>query len=79
LGQTASRTARSTAIRRTRSTSDKRVADLRLTDHGRDAFHTAQRLAGVAADDLFGSFTHTELEPLETLLTKFVDPTEHDI
>jgi MarR family transcriptional regulator, lower aerobic nicotinate degradation pathway regulator len=66
-------------LSRTRSTSDKRVADLRLTHQGRDAFHTAQRLAAVAADDLFGSFTRAELEALETLLTKFVDPTEHDI
>jgi MarR family transcriptional regulator, lower aerobic nicotinate degradation pathway regulator len=66
-------------LSRTRSTSDRRVADLRLTDQGRDAFHTAQRLAAAAADDLFGSFTQTELEALEALLTKFVDPAEHDI
>ena len=65
-------------LARTRSTSDKRVADLRLTDEGIDAFDTAQRLAAGAADDLFGSFTHAELETLEALLTKFVAPTGRD-
>jgi DNA-binding MarR family transcriptional regulator len=65
-------------LTRTQSTSDKRVAHLSLTDQGHDAFDTAQRLAAVAAEDLFGSFTHTELEALETLLTKFVTPAEED-
>jgi DNA-binding MarR family transcriptional regulator len=65
-------------LSRTQSTSDKRVAYLTLTDSGIDAFDTAQRLATGAAEELFGSFTTTELETLETLLTKFVAPSERD-
>ncbi len=65
-------------LTRTRSTTDKRVAYLRLSDQGGDVFDTAQRLANGAAEELFGSFTPTELETLEALLTKFVAPTQRD-
>ena len=59
-------------LSRTRSASDKRVADLRLTSDGIEAFGTAQSLAVGAAEELFGSFTSAELETLENLLTRFV-------
>ncbi|GAA3224548.1 MarR family winged helix-turn-helix transcriptional regulator [Nonomuraea helvata] len=65
-------------LSRARSTTDKRVANLSLTDKGIDALGTAQRLAAGAAEDLFGSFTDAELETLQTLLTRFVAPTERD-
>jgi DNA-binding MarR family transcriptional regulator len=65
-------------LRRTQSTSDKRVANLTLTDKGIDAFDAAQRLAAGAAAELFGSFTPAELETLEALLTRFVAPLERD-
>jgi DNA-binding MarR family transcriptional regulator len=65
-------------LTRTQSASDKRVANLSLTDKGIDAFDAAQRLAAGAAEDLFGAFTHAELEALEALLTKFVAPIERD-
>jgi MarR family transcriptional regulator, lower aerobic nicotinate degradation pathway regulator len=58
-------------LARTRSTSDKRVANLTLTAKGREAFDTARRLATSATAELFGSFTEAELETLEALLTKF--------
>ena len=62
-------------LRRTQSSTDKRVADLVLTDEGLDAFATAQQLASGVAKFLFGSFTPDELETLEALLTRFVtDP-----
>ena len=59
-------------LRRTQSPTDKRVADLTLTTSGIDTFNTAQRLASGAAEELFESFTSTELETLEALLTKLV-------
>ncbi|MET7326660.1 MarR family transcriptional regulator [Nonomuraea sp. NPDC005650] len=65
-------------LSRARSTTDKRVANLSLTDKGIDAFDTAQRLAADAAEDLFGSFTDAELETLQALLTRFVAPAERD-
>jgi DNA-binding MarR family transcriptional regulator len=65
-------------LARTQSASDKRVANLTLTDEGIDAFDTAQRLAAGAAAELFESFTDVELETLEALLTRFVTPMEHD-
>jgi DNA-binding MarR family transcriptional regulator len=63
-------------LTRSRSTSDKRVANLALTEKGRDAFDSAQRLASGAAEELFESFTPAELETLESLLTKFVASAE---
>ncbi|MEV0195993.1 MarR family transcriptional regulator [Nonomuraea sp. NPDC050691] len=65
-------------LSRARSTTDKRVANLSLTDKGIDALDIAQRLAAGAAEDLFGSFTDAELETLQALLTRFVAPTERD-
>jgi DNA-binding MarR family transcriptional regulator len=65
-------------LTRTQSTTDKRVADLTLTDKGIDAFDTAQRLAAGVAGDLFGSFKSAELEILEALLTRFVIQPERD-
>lgn len=59
-------------LSRSQSASDKRVADLRLTSNGIEAFDSAQRLAMGAADELFGSFTVAELDMLETLLARFV-------
>ena len=59
-------------LSRTQSASDRRVADLRLTSNGIEAFESAQRLAMGAADELFGSFTVAELDTLETLLARFV-------
>lgn len=59
-------------LNRTQSDTDKRVADLRLTRSGIEAFETAQDLAVGAAEELFGSFTAAELETLETLLNRFV-------
>lgn len=63
-------------LRRKQSTSDKRVSNLTLTAKGNEAFDTAQGLAAVAAHDLFGAFSSDELDALETLLTKFVGPTQ---
>lgn len=65
-------------LHRTRSTTDRRVAYLALTEEGRRAFEAAQRLARGASQELFASFTPAELETLETLLTKFVAPTRTD-
>lgn len=63
-------------LSRTRSAHDKRVADLMLTDTGVEAFDVAQRLAVGAAEELFESFTPSELETLEALLTRFVAPSD---
>jgi DNA-binding MarR family transcriptional regulator len=65
-------------LTRTPSVSDKRVANLNLTDKGIEAFDTAQRLASGAAEELFGSFTADELYALETLLAKIVTPAGPD-
>lgn len=59
-------------LTRTQSATDKRVANLTLTERGDAAFETARRLAAGAAGELFGSFTDDELETLEALLTKFI-------
>ncbi|MEV8441823.1 MarR family transcriptional regulator [Actinosynnema sp. NPDC051121] len=61
-------------LRRTRSSKDKRVSDITLTDRGQAAFDTAKELAGRAAQDLFGAFTEAELDTLVALLTRFVNP-----
>jgi DNA-binding MarR family transcriptional regulator len=63
-------------LTRTRSATDKRVADLTLTEKGNAAFVEARRLAAGVTEELFGSFTPAELETLEALLTKFVAPVE---
>lgn len=63
-------------LRRQQSTSDKRVSNLTLTAKGTDTFQTAQRLAAVAAQELFGAFAEEELDTLEALLTKFVAAAE---
>lgn len=60
-------------LSRTRSTSDKRVSELALTETGEAAFEAAKRLAGDAARELFGTFTQAELDTLEALLTRFAD------
>jgi MarR family transcriptional regulator, lower aerobic nicotinate degradation pathway regulator len=60
-------------LRRTRSSTDKRVSELTLTDDGRAAFETAKQHAARAARDLFGPFTEAELNTLVALLTRFVD------
>jgi DNA-binding MarR family transcriptional regulator len=65
-------------LQRTRSFTDRRVSDLSLTPKGKRAFGDATTLALSAADQLFRSFTQTELEVLEALLSRFVrsDPEE---
>jgi DNA-binding MarR family transcriptional regulator len=60
-------------LSRVRSTTDKRVSELTLTDAGREAFETAKRLAGTAGRELFDLFTPAELDTLEDLLARFVD------
>ncbi|GAB3435507.1 MarR family winged helix-turn-helix transcriptional regulator [Flindersiella endophytica] len=59
-------------LTRTRSTTDKRVADLTLTRAGEEAFATARQLAGKTARELFGMFSAAEIEKLEELLTRFL-------
>ena len=60
-------------LSRSRSTRDRRVSDLTLTDAGQTAFDTARRLAGSAVRELFDSFAPDELDVLEDLLARFVD------
>jgi DNA-binding MarR family transcriptional regulator len=60
-------------LSRTRSRTDKRVAELRLTPAGEEAFATARAVAGKAARELFGMFSPAELETLEELLSRFVE------
>jgi DNA-binding MarR family transcriptional regulator len=59
-------------LQRTRSSTDRRVSDLALTPEGKRAFGDATTQALSAADQLFRSFTQTELEVLEALLTRIV-------
>ncbi|RJQ87834.1 MarR family winged helix-turn-helix transcriptional regulator [Amycolatopsis panacis] len=59
-------------LTRTRSATDRRVADLTLTPAGEEAFATARELAGKAAGELFGMFRAEETEALEDLLTRFL-------
>lgn len=63
-------------LSRKRSTRDKRLVHLVLTDKGADAFDSGQRLASGAAAALFEAFTDAELATLEALLTKFVGSKE---
>jgi DNA-binding MarR family transcriptional regulator len=65
-------------LQRTRSSTDRRVSDLSLTPKGKRAFGDATTLALSPADQHNRSFTQTELEVLEALLTRFVrsDPEE---
>ena len=65
-------------LSRARSTSDKRVAHLRLTDEGNQAFEKARQVAASVADELFEMFTPDELETLELLLRRFVEPLVRD-
>jgi DNA-binding MarR family transcriptional regulator len=60
-------------LSRERSTTDKRVSELSLTDAGRAAFETARRLGGAAGRELFEPFTEAELDTLEDLLSRFVE------
>ena len=60
-------------LSRTQSPRDKRVADLQLTREGNEAFDSARALAMGVVEELFGSFTTSELETLESLLTRFVE------
>ncbi|WP_236791770.1 MarR family winged helix-turn-helix transcriptional regulator [Amycolatopsis sp. GM8] len=60
-------------LTRTRSRTDKRVAELTLTRAGEDAFATAHQLAGKAARELFREFSADDLDTLEALLARFVD------
>lgn len=60
-------------LTRTRSSTDKRVAELTLTEAGEEAFATGRQLAGKMRHQLFGMFSPTELETLEELLTRFVE------
>lgn len=60
-------------LSRERSTTDKRVSELTLTEVGQAAFEKAKRLAGAAGQELFAPFTQTELDTLEDLLSRFVD------
>jgi MarR family transcriptional regulator, lower aerobic nicotinate degradation pathway regulator len=59
-------------LRRTPSSTDKRVAELTLTEAGAVAFDKARQLAGKVADQLFDAFTPAELTVLEDLLDRFV-------
>jgi DNA-binding MarR family transcriptional regulator len=63
-------------LARTPSVTDRRVAHLTLTELGETTFDRAKRLAGAAADELFGDFTLAELETLESLLTRFTQGRE---
>lgn len=58
---------------RTRSRTDKRVTELRLTAAGEKAFATARGVAGKTVRELFGMFSPAELETLEELLSRFVE------
>jgi DNA-binding MarR family transcriptional regulator len=60
-------------LTRTRSRTDKRVAELTLTEAGEAAFATARQLMGKAWHQLFGMFSPAELDTLEELLTRFVE------
>jgi DNA-binding MarR family transcriptional regulator len=60
-------------LSRERSTTDKRVSELTLTERGQAAFEKARRLAGGAGQKLFDPFTQAELDTLEDLLSRFVD------
>lgn len=59
-------------VQRTPSARDKRLAEITLTEKGREVFERARALASAAAEDLFGAFTTDELETLESLLSRFV-------
>jgi DNA-binding MarR family transcriptional regulator len=59
-------------LSRTPSSTDKRVAELTLTEAGDAAFDRARHLAGKAAEQLFDTFTLAELAVLEELLNRFV-------
>lgn len=65
-------------LKRTQSSTDRRVSDLSLTPKGKRAFRDANTQALSAADHLFQAFTQTELEVLEDLLSRFVrsDPAQ---
>lgn len=60
-------------LSRTRSTTDKRVSDLTLTEAGQAAFKTAKKLGGAVGRELFEPFTEAELDVLEDVLARFVD------
>jgi DNA-binding MarR family transcriptional regulator len=60
-------------LSRERSTTDKRVSELTLTEAGHAVFEKAKRLAGIAGRELFEPFTEAELDTLEDLLARFVD------
>lgn len=59
-------------LTRTRSRTDKRVADLTLTPAGEDAFASAQQLAVKTGRKLLETFTAAEVDTFEQLLTQFV-------
>jgi MarR family transcriptional regulator, lower aerobic nicotinate degradation pathway regulator len=65
-------------LTRTPSATDRRVAELTLTESGRAAFASARRVAGSAANELFTAFTPAELDTLQSLLTRFVHSTDTD-
>ncbi|WP_157981615.1 MarR family winged helix-turn-helix transcriptional regulator [Protaetiibacter intestinalis] len=60
-------------VRRERSTEDRRLEYLSLTDSGRSAFATARALTGAAAARLFDGFSDEELDTLARLLRRFAD------
>ena len=60
-------------LSRERSTTDRRVFELTLTEAGQAAFGKARRLAGAAGRELFDPFTQAELDTFEDLLARFVD------
>lgn len=62
-------------LTRTQSDTDRRVAELSLTESGTTAFATARRLAEAVATRLCADLTATEVETLEGLLSRFAaDP-----
>lgn len=59
-------------ISRTPSPSDKRVAEIRLTERGRAALDEASTLAGRVGETLFGEFSDAELAVVESVLSRLV-------
>ncbi|GAA1873769.1 hypothetical protein GCM10009836_63490 [Pseudonocardia ailaonensis] len=59
-------------VRRTPSPTDRRVAEIRLTDRGRAAFTEATALAEEVGRGLFAGFTEGELATVESVLSRLV-------
>jgi DNA-binding MarR family transcriptional regulator len=60
-------------IRRNRSSDDRRLVHLELTDEGRAAYPRMRELALAVANRFLRGFTKTEARQLETLLTRMLE------